>query len=103
MLEKTVAAMRTRRRRVSSLLPSSGIDGEARLQIERRTVMAWFTANWFWVLIGILFIAMHVFGHGGHGGHGSHGAGDRQQSSNERERGEAQGRAANTNSAGHQH
>ena len=31
--------------------------------------MAWLTANWFWVLIFIAFIAMHMFGHGGHGGH----------------------------------
>jgi len=31
--------------------------------------MAWLTANWFWVLILIAFIAMHMFGHGGHGGH----------------------------------
>ena len=33
--------------------------------------MEWFTANWFWVLIFIAFIAMHLFGHGGHGGNGS--------------------------------
>ena len=31
--------------------------------------MEWLLANWFWVLIFLLFIAMHVFGHGGHGGH----------------------------------
>lgn len=31
--------------------------------------MAWLTANWFWILIGLAFIAMHLFGHGGHGGH----------------------------------
>jgi Protein of unknown function (DUF2933) len=65
--------------------------------------MAWFTANWFWVLIGILFIAMHLFGHGGHGGHGSHVAGDRQRGSNDGEKDEAQGGVANTSSAGHQH
>jgi hypothetical protein len=34
--------------------------------------MEWLTENWFWVLIGFVFIAMHLFGHGGHGGHGSH-------------------------------
>lgn len=34
--------------------------------------MAWLAENWFWVLIGILFVGMHVFGHGGHGGHGTH-------------------------------
>ncbi len=32
--------------------------------------MAWFTANWFQVLILIAFVAMHLFGHGGHGGRG---------------------------------
>ena len=33
--------------------------------------MAWLTANWFWVLVLIAFIWMHVGGHGGHGGHGA--------------------------------
>lgn len=37
--------------------------------------MTWFAENWFWVLFGVGFIAMHLFGHGGHGGHGSHGGG----------------------------
>ena len=32
--------------------------------------MAWLAVNWFWVVIGIAFVAMHLFGHGGHGGHG---------------------------------
>ncbi len=27
--------------------------------------MEWLTANWFWVLIGILFVGMHLFGRGG--------------------------------------
>ncbi len=35
--------------------------------------MEWLAENWFWVLIGILFVAMHMFGHGGHGGHGGTG------------------------------
>ncbi len=30
--------------------------------------MQWLVTNWLWVLIGIAFIAMHLFGHGGHGG-----------------------------------
>jgi len=30
--------------------------------------MEWLVENWFLVLIGILFVAMHLFGHGGHGG-----------------------------------
>jgi hypothetical protein len=33
--------------------------------------MSWLTENWIWVLFGVAFIAMHLFGHGGHGGHGS--------------------------------
>jgi uncharacterized membrane protein len=36
--------------------------------------MEWLIENWFWVLIGILFVAMHL-GHGGHGGHGAGGHG----------------------------
>jgi hypothetical protein len=33
--------------------------------------MEWLSQNWVWVLLGIGFIAMHMFGHGGHAGHGS--------------------------------
>jgi hypothetical protein len=67
--------------------------------------MAWFSENWFWVLILIGFIAMHMFGHGGHGGHGG---GDRQRSRDEKVRDEkvkdeAQGRVVNTSPDGHQH
>lgn len=29
--------------------------------------MAWLAENWVWVLIGIAFVAMHLFGHGGRG------------------------------------
>jgi hypothetical protein len=65
--------------------------------------MAWFTANWFWALILIAFIAMHMFGHGGHGGHSGHGGGNRQRSRDEREKDEAQGRVVNTTSGRHQH
>lgn len=32
--------------------------------------MNWLTENWIWVLFGVGFIAMHLFGHGGHGGGG---------------------------------
>lgn len=32
--------------------------------------MEWLTQNWFWILVFVAFIAMHLFGHGGHGGHG---------------------------------
>lgn len=34
--------------------------------------MAWLTSNWFWILIAVAFIGMHMFGHGGHGAHGGH-------------------------------
>ena len=45
--------------------------------------MDWVSANWFWILIAIAFVAMHLFGHGSHGrhggcGHGSHGRDDPQ-------------------------
>lgn len=65
--------------------------------------MAWFTANWFWVLTFIAFVAMHLFGHGGHAGHGGHGGGDHQRSRDDRDTGEAQGRVVSTSSGGHQH
>lgn len=32
--------------------------------------MDWLSENWLWVVIGVAFIAMHMFGHGGHGGRG---------------------------------
>ncbi len=37
--------------------------------------MAWFKANWFWVLIIAIFIAMHTFSHGGHCGFKGHSTG----------------------------
>ncbi len=36
--------------------------------------MNWLSENWIWVLFGLAFIAMHIFGHGGHAGHGGHGS-----------------------------
>ena len=39
--------------------------------------MEWLAENWFAVLIGILFVGMHMFGHGGHGGHGGHDSADK--------------------------
>ena len=65
--------------------------------------MAWFTENWFWILIFIAFIAMHMFGHGGHGGHGSHGGGDPNRSADQTDNDEAQKRPVNTSSGGHPH
>lgn len=46
--------------------------------------MDWIRGNWFWVVVGIAFVWMHLkmhAGHGmhghsaGHGAHGGHGAG----------------------------
>ena len=42
--------------------------------------MAWLADNWIWVLVGIAFIALHLFGHAGHGG-GLHGGGKSARSS----------------------
>jgi hypothetical protein len=41
--------------------------------------MEWLTQNWFWVLIFVVFIAMHLLGHGGHGGGGGCGGGRRRR------------------------
>jgi len=30
--------------------------------------MEWLIDNWFWILIVILFVGMHLYGHGKHGG-----------------------------------
>ncbi len=68
--------------------------------------MEWIAANWFWILVFIGFIAMHLFGHGGHGRHGSHrghGGGDRKRIANEGSSNETQGRDLNSSSGGHQH
>lgn len=62
--------------------------------------MAWLTANWFWVVIFIAFIAMHLFGHSGHS---SHGGSDRQRSRDERDGDETPARTVTTGSSGHQH
>lgn len=61
--------------------------------------MEWLTANWFWILIGILFIGMHLFGHGGHGGHAGHGSNENKSSVNEIGKDEG----PNSGSSGHQH
>jgi len=29
--------------------------------------MEWLAENWLWVLLGAVFVGMHLFGHGGHG------------------------------------
>ena len=30
--------------------------------------MQWLTQNWIWIVFFVLFIGMHLVGHGGHGG-----------------------------------
>jgi hypothetical protein len=32
--------------------------------------MEWLSENWLWILIFVIFIGIHLFGHGGHGKHG---------------------------------
>jgi hypothetical protein len=41
--------------------------------------MDWLAQNWVWVVILVLFIGMHLFGHGGHGGHSGEGDEDDQR------------------------
>jgi hypothetical protein len=45
--------------------------------------MDWLSQNWFWVVVFVLFFAMHLFGHGGHGGcgggHGGHRPSDKDE------------------------
>ena len=36
--------------------------------------MEWLTQNWVWVVMFVLFIGLHLFGHAGHGGHGGRGS-----------------------------
>lgn len=38
--------------------------------------MEWVRENWFFILFFIIFIAMHLSGHGCMGGHGKHGEED---------------------------
>lgn len=31
--------------------------------------MEWIIENWFWILVFVGFLALHLFGHGGHRSH----------------------------------
>ncbi len=42
--------------------------------------MEWLRENSVFLLFLILFVAMHLFGHGMHGGHGGHGEEDGEHS-----------------------
>ncbi len=35
--------------------------------------MDWIVQSWVWIVVFVVFIGMHLFGHGGHGGHNGHG------------------------------
>ncbi len=62
--------------------------------------MAWLTDNWFWVVVFIVFAAMHLFGHGGHGGHGG---GKGPQGTDDQGREDSLPREAGRRTSGHQH
>ncbi len=61
--------------------------------------MDWLAENWFWVLVGIAFIGMHMFGHGGHGGHGTHG----DHGKHDDDEDEDKQRKNQTHDSGHKH
>ena len=41
--------------------------------------MEWLAENWLWVFIGVVFVGMHLFGHGCHGGHGGNNSIDKSR------------------------
>jgi len=59
--------------------------------------MEWLAENWLWVLIGIVFIVMHMFGHGGHGGHDGPGRLDDNEGENKKRNSQTH------NDSGHPH
>ena len=60
--------------------------------------MQWFVTNWFWLVIGVAFVGMHL---GGHGGHGGHGGGDRLQRTEGGDPQESPGRKTTGSTGGH--
>lgn len=58
--------------------------------------MAWISENWFWLLLGVGFIAMHMFGHGGHENHGDDSDEEKSAHKSGKQRTSKQG-------SGHQH
>lgn len=63
--------------------------------------MTWLRQNWFFALVFVGFIAVHLFGHGGHGGHGRQGHGGRQQSRDDSDVTPDRGRAEPSGHAHH--
>jgi hypothetical protein len=62
--------------------------------------MTWFLENWFWMLVVVAFVGMHLVGHGGHGGHAGHGSDPTQRKG---PLDKNKGRRDETSSGGHQH
>lgn len=83
-------------------LPTGDITARGAPTRREEDRMAWLTANWFWVVIFIAFIALHLFGHGSHGGHGGHGGEARPRNTDDTEK-EVPNRDTTTRSGGHQH
>jgi len=66
--------------------------------------MEWLSQNWVWVLLGIGFAAMHMFGHGGHGGHGGHeGYGSGAPHEDDKPAGKDGNQRTSKQGSGHQH
>jgi hypothetical protein len=62
--------------------------------------MEWLLENWIWVIVAVLFFAMHFFGHGGHRGHHE---GRRQRQEEDESAGCGRGRSRSTDDSGHAH
>tara|TARA_R110000772_G_scaffold140245_2_gene249431 strand:- start:794 stop:982 length:189 start_codon:yes stop_codon:yes gene_type:complete len=62
--------------------------------------MEWLAQNWLWAIFGILFVGMHMFGHGGHGAdeHSGHDASDKSGASDA-----SLDKKSLKNRSGHQH
>lgn len=59
--------------------------------------MDWALENWFWILIFVVFVSIHLFGRGGHRNHS-----DGHKNTNKNEKDEVQNRPINTHSGEHQ-
>lgn len=62
--------------------------------------MQWLSDNWFFVLLLLAFVGMHMFGHGGHGGHGG-GCGPAHRDSHDGEDDAGEGAPANHSAGSH--
>lgn len=64
--------------------------------------MDWLSQNWIWLIVVVLFFAMHLFGHGGHGGHGGH-QDRRPERRDDDEADRRRRRSTSTGDSGHAH